>query len=43
MAFSSGAAEMKVTPLIDVLLVLIIILMIIVPVAPTGVKGGLAS
>jgi biopolymer transport protein TolR len=36
MAFSSGQAEMNVTPLIDVLLVLIIIFMIIVPVAPTG-------
>ena len=36
MAFSSGQAEMNVTPLIDVLLVLIIIFMIIVPVSPTG-------
>ncbi|HET9695904.1 MAG TPA: biopolymer transporter ExbD [Terriglobales bacterium] len=36
MAFSSGEAEMNVTPLIDVLLVLIIIFLIIVPVAPTG-------
>lgn len=36
MAFSSGNAEMNVTPLIDVLLVLIIICMLIVPVAPRG-------
>lgn len=36
MAFSGGQAEMNVTPLIDVLLVLIIIFMIIVPVAPNG-------
>lgn len=36
MAFTSGQAEMNVTPLIDVLLVLIIIFLIIVPVAPTG-------
>ncbi len=36
MAFSTGQAEMNVTPLIDILLVLIIIFMIIVPVAPVG-------
>ena len=36
MAFSKGQAEMNVTPLIDVLLVLIIIFMILVPVAPNG-------
>ena len=39
MAFSSGQAEMNVTPLIDVLLVLIIIFMIIVPVAPNGERA----
>lgn len=39
MAFSNGQAEMNVTPLIDVLLVLIIIFMIIVPVAPNGEKA----
>src|SRR4051812_27039739 len=41
MAFTSGAAEMNVTPLIDVLLVLIIIFMIIVPVAPTGLPADI--
>ncbi len=39
MAFSNGQAEMNVTPLIDVLLVLIIIFMIIVPVAPSGERA----
>jgi biopolymer transport protein ExbD len=39
MAFSNGQAEMNVTPLIDVLLVLIIIFMIIVPVAPNGERA----
>jgi len=39
MAFSSGQAEMNVTPLIDVLLVLIIIFMILVPVAPNGERA----
>jgi biopolymer transport protein TolR len=39
MAFSSGDAEMNVTPLIDVLLVLIIIFLIIVPTVPTGEKA----
>jgi biopolymer transport protein TolR len=41
MAFSSGQAEMNVTPLIDILLVLIIIFMIIVPVAPTGLEANI--
>lgn len=41
MAFSTGQAEMNVTPLIDVLLVLIIIFMILVPVAPTGVEANI--
>ncbi len=39
MAFSNGQAEMNVTPLIDVLLVLIIIFMILVPVAPNGERA----
>lgn len=39
MAFSNGGAEMNVTPLIDVLLVLIIIFMIIVPVTPVGERA----
>ncbi len=41
MAFTSGQAEMNVTPLIDVLLVLIIIFLIIVPVAPTGEEANI--
>lgn len=36
MAFGTGKAEMNVTPLIDVLLVLIIMFLIIVPMVPNG-------
>jgi len=41
MAFSSGQAEINVTPMIDVLLVLIIIFMVIVPVTPKGVTADI--
>jgi biopolymer transport protein TolR len=44
MAFSSGSsstsAEINVTPLIDVLLVLLIIFMVIVPVIPRGLQSS---
>ena len=42
MAFSSGGqAEMNVTPMIDILLVLIIIFLLIVPVAPKGQEASI--
>jgi biopolymer transport protein TolR len=41
MAFSSGQAEINVTPMIDVLLVLIIVFMVIVPVTPKGVVADI--
>ena len=41
MAFSSGQAEMNVTPMIDILLVLIIVFMVIVPVAPRGLEANI--
>ncbi len=37
---SAAAAEINVTPLIDVLLVLLIILMVIVPLAPRGMDAA---
>ena len=48
MAFSAGtssraSAEINVTPLIDVLLVLLIIFMVIVPVMPRGLHSALPS
>lgn len=39
MAFTRGPAEINVTPLIDVLLVLLIIFMIIVPIKPVGLDA----